>query len=107
MDFGIINWKEVVHMAHMAICIPVSVVTAVLAFFYGKSVRHGWLSALITFVCSMLGGLLYAGIGQIIGVVLSALIIAVFFTLPEHKRLAQEEAAREKAAENLPNEEDL
>jgi len=93
-------------MAHMAICIPVSVVTAVLAFAYGKSVRHGWLSALITFVCSMLGGLLYAGVGQIIGVVLSALIIGIFFTLPEHKRIAREEAARAKEAEHLPNEED-
>ena len=94
-------------MAHMAICIPVSVVTAVLAFFYGKSVRHGWLSALITFVFTMLGGLLRKGVGQIIAVILSALIIGVFFTLPEHKRIAQEEAARAKAAENLPNEEDM
>lgn len=93
-------------MSHMAICIPVSVVTAVLAYVYGKTVRCGWTSALITFICSMTGGLLYAGIGQIIGVVLSALIIGVCFALPEHKRIAQEEAARAKEAERLPNEED-
>ena len=55
----------------------------------------------------MLGGLLYAGIGQIIGVVLSALIIFVFFTLPEQKRAAQEQAVREKEAVHLPNEEDV
>lgn len=93
-------------MTHMAICIPVSVITAVLAFFYGKSVRHSWLSAIITFVCSMLGGLLYAGVGQIVGVVLSALIIFIIFTLPEQKRIAQEQATREKEAMHLPNEED-
>ena len=94
-------------MAHMAICIPVSVVTAALAFIYGKSVRHGWLSALITFVFSMLGGLLYKGVGQIIGVVLSALIIGIFFALPEHKRLAREEVARAREEAHLPNEEDV
>jgi len=94
-------------MAHMAICVPVSVVMAVLAFIYGKSVHHGGLSALIAFVCSMLGGFLYAGVGQIIGVVLSALIIFVFFTLPEHRRIAREEVVREKEAQRLPNEEDV
>ena len=94
-------------MAHMAICIPVAVVAALLAFFYGKSVRHAWLPALITFVCAMLGGLLYAGIGQIIGVVLSALIIGIFFALPEHKRLAREEVARAREEAHLPNEEDV
>lgn len=94
-------------MAHMAICIPVAVVAALLAFFYGKSVRHGWLSALITFACALLGGLLYAGVGQIIGVVLSALIIFIFFTLPEQRRIAQEQAIREREAAHLPNEEDV
>ena len=93
-------------MAYMAICLPVSVVAALLAFFYGKSVRHGWLSAIITFACAMAGGLLYAGVGQIIGVVVSALIIFLFFTLPEQKRAAQEQAIREREAANLPNEED-
>ena len=94
-------------MAHMAICIPVAVVAALLAFFYGKSVRHAWLPALITFVCAMLGGLLYAGVGQIIGVVLSALIIFICFTLPEQRRAAQEQAIREREAAHLPNEEDV
>lgn len=94
-------------MNQLAICIPVSVVTAVLAFVYGKSVRHGWLSALITFVCSLLGGLLYSGVGQIIGVVLSALIIGIFFTLPEQKRIARKEADRAREEAHLPNEEDV
>jgi len=91
----------------MALSIPVSIVAAVLAFFYGKSVRHGWLSAIITFACTMIGGLLFKGIGQIISVVFSALIIFIFFTLPEQKRIAQEQAAREKEAASLPNEEDI
>ena len=94
-------------MAHLAICIPVSVVAAALAFVYGKSVRHAWLPALITFVCTMIGGLIYTGVGQIVGVALSALAIFIFFTLPEHKRIAQEEAARAKDATHLPNEEDM
>ena len=94
-------------MAHMAICFPVAVVAALLAFFYGKIVHHAWLSAVITFVCALLGGLLYAGVGQIIGVVLSALIIFVCFTLPEQRRAAQEQAIREREAAHLPNEEDI
>lgn len=93
-------------MAYMAICLPVALVAALLAFFYGKSVRHGWLSALITFVCAMAGGLLYAGVGQIIGVVVSALLIFLLFTLPEQKRATREQAIREREAANLPNEED-
>ena len=93
-------------MAHMAICIPVSVVAAALAFVYGKGLKHPWLPALITFVCSMLGGLLFEGVGQIIGVVLSALIIFVFFSRPLQKQMAREQAEREKDAESLINEED-
>ena len=91
----------------MALCIPVSVVATLLAFIYGRNVRHAWLPAIITFVCTMAGGLLFKGIGQIAGVVISALIIFVFFTRPEQKRLALEMAAREKEAENLRNEEDI
>lgn len=94
-------------MAHLAICIPVSVVAAALAFVYGRSVRHAWLPALITFACTMLGGLIYTGVGQIVGVALSALVIFIFFTLPEHKRIAREEAARAKDVSQLPNEEDM
>lgn len=90
----------------MAICIPVSIVAALLAFVYGRSVRHAWLPAIITFALTMLGGLLFKGVGQIAAVVLSALVIFIFFTLPEQKRLAQEEAARAREAEHLPNEED-
>ena len=90
----------------IAICLPVSLVAAVLAYFYGKSVHHAWLPALITFACVMLGGLLFEGVGQIAGVVLSALIIFIFFTLPEQKRIAQEEANKAREACHLPNEED-
>lgn len=90
----------------MAISIPVSIVAALLAFVYGKSVRHAWMPAILTFALTMLGGLFFKGVGQIAAVVLSALIIFIFFTLPEQRRLAQEEAARAKDAVNLPNEED-
>lgn len=91
----------------MAICIPVSIVAAALAFIYGRSLRHAWLLAIITFACTMIGGLLFEGIGQIAGVVLSAALIFVCFTLPEQKRIAAEQAARENEAAQLPNEEDL
>lgn len=94
-------------MAHMAICIPVSVVTAVLAFFYGKSVGRGWPSAIITFICTMVGGSLFSGVGQIAGVILSALIIFLFFARPEHKRIAHEQAVKEHEFNHLPNEEDI
>lgn len=90
----------------MAICIPVSVVATLLALFYGRSVRHTWLPALITFLSTMAGGLIFRGVGQIAGVVFSALIIFVCFTLPEQRRAAQEEANREREAQRLPNEED-
>jgi len=91
----------------MAMCIPVSVVAALLAFFYGKSVGRAWLPAIITFVITLAGGLLFKGVGQIARVVISALIIFVFFALPEQRRQAQEMAAREKEAEHLRNEEDI
>lgn len=94
-------------MAHMVICIPVSVVTAVLAFFYGKSVGRGWPSAIITLICTMIGGFLFSGVGQIFSVVLSALIIFLFFALPEHKRIAHEQAMKEREFHHLPNEEDI
>lgn len=55
----------------------------------------------------MIGGLLFEGIGQIAGVIVSAALIFVCFTLPEQKRIAAEQAARENEAAQLPNEEDL
>ena len=91
----------------MAICIPISLVASLLAFFYGRSVHHAWLPAILTFVFTMAGGLIFAGIGQIVGVVLSALIIFIFFTLPEQRRIAQEQADRDREAAHLPNEEDI
>ena len=91
----------------MGIYLPVSVVAAVVAFFYGRTIRHAWLPALLTFCCVLLGGILYAGVGQIVGVVLSALIIFLVFTRPAQRRAGQEEANREKDASQLPNEEDM
>lgn len=90
----------------MAICFPISIVAALLALFYGRSVRHAWLPALITFIITLAGGLLFSGVGQLIGVVISALIIFVFFTLPEQRRIAREQAQREREVQHLPNEED-
>jgi len=103
-DFDIMNWKEV---ERMLLCIPVTIVATVLAFFYGKSVKHGWLSALITFAIVLASGLLFEGVGQIAGVVLSAFIIFICFARPEMKRAAREQADREREAEHLPNEEDV
>ena len=91
----------------MGIYFPVPIVAAVLAFFYGRTLHHAWLPAIITFCCVMLGGLLWVGIGQIAGVVLSALIIFLAFTRPAQRRAVQEEADREKDASRLPNEEDM
>ena len=91
----------------MGIYLSVFVVAAVVAFFYGRTIRHAWLPALLTFCCVLLGGILYAGVGQIVGVVLSALIIFLVFTRPAQRRAVQEEANREKDASQLPNEEDM
>lgn len=91
----------------MGIYFPVPIVAAVLAFFYGRTVHHAWLPAILTFCCVMLGGLLWAGIGQICGIVLSALIIFLVFTRPAQRRAVQEETDREKDASRLPNEEDM
>ena len=91
----------------MGIYLPVPVVAAILAFFYGRTIRNAWLPAIITFVCVLVGGLLFQGVGQIAGVVVSALIIFLLFTHPAQKRAAAEAAKREKDANTLPNEEDM
>lgn len=82
----------------MAMNFPVLIVATVLAFIYGaaSSIRHAFIQAVITFVCVLIGGMLYKGVGQIIAVVVSALIIFVCFTLPAHRRKAAEEADRER-----------
>lgn len=90
----------------MGIYLPVPIVAALVAYFYGRSIHSAWLPAVITFVCVLLGGVLYAGVGQIVGVVVSALIIFFAFTHPAQRRAAEEAAAREKDAATLPNEED-
>lgn len=91
----------------MGIYFPVTIVAAMVAWFYGRSVHRAWFSAGITFVCVLLGGILFSGIGQIGGIVVSALVIFVAFTLPEQRRSAREEAERENDVERLPNEEDV
>ena len=82
----------------MALNLPVLIVATILAFIYGvtSSLSHACLQALITFVCVLVGGLLYKGVGQIVAVVVSALLIFVFFTLPAQRRKAREEADRER-----------
>ena len=81
----------------MAMNLPVLIVATVLAFVYGASlsIRHAVIEAVITFACVLAGGLLYKGVGQIVAVVISALIIFLAFTLPAHRRKAMEEADRE------------
>lgn len=90
----------------MGIYLPVPIVAALVAYFYGRTIHSAWLPAGITFVCVLLGGLLFEGVGQIGGVIVSALIIFFAFTHPAQKRVAEEDAAREKDAATLPNEED-
>ena len=91
----------------MGILLPVPIVAAALAFIYGRTIHHAWLPALITFCCVLLGGLLWDGIGEIVGVVVSALIVFLACTLPAQRRAVQEEAEREKDASQMPNEEDM
>ncbi len=86
--------------------LPLPIVAALLAFIYGQSIKHAWVSMVLTFCLAMLGGLVYGAIGQIVGVALSAIIIFFAFALPEQRRQANEEAKRAKDAEQLPNEED-
>ena len=90
----------------MGIYLPVPVVAAVLAYFYGRTIHSAWLPAIITFVLVLVGGLLFQGIGQIVGVVISALLIFLLFTHPAQRRAAAEAEARDKDASTLPNEED-
>lgn len=91
----------------MGIYLPIPIVAALLAFFYGKTIHRAWLSAIITFACVMLGGLFFSGVGQIAGIVVSAVIIFFVFTRPDQKRAAREAADRDKDASQLPNEEDM
>ena len=90
----------------MGIYLPVPVVAAVLAYFYGRTIHSAWLPAIVTFVCVLVGGLLFQGVGQIAGVVVSALIIFLLFTHPAQRRAAAEAEARDKDASTLLNEED-
>ena len=86
---------------------PVAIVATLIAFFYGRAIHHAWLPALITFVCTLLGGLLFKEVGQIAAVILSAFLIFFFFTRPTLKKAAAEAAARERDPNLRPNEEDM
>ena len=90
----------------MGIYLPVPVVAAVLAYFYGRTIHSAWLPAAITFLLVLMGGLFFQGVGQIVGVVVSALLIFLLFTHPAQRRAAAEAEARDKDASTLPNEED-
>ena len=90
----------------MGIYLPVPVVAAVLAYFYGRTIHSAWLPAAITFVLVLVGGLFFQGVGQIVGVVVSALLIFLLLTHPAQRRAAAEAEARDKDASTLPNEED-
>lgn len=87
--------------------LPLPIVATLLAFVYGVSIRRGLASAAITLALTMLGGWLYAAIGQVVGVCVSALVIFFAFTLPEQRRQARVDAQRAKEARQLPNEEDM
>ena len=93
-------------MGNLGILLPVPVVAAVVAYFYGRSIHSAWLPAIITFAIVMAGGLIYSAIGEMIGVVVSALLIFLLFTYPAQRRAAAEAEARDKDASTLPNEED-
>lgn len=93
----------------MAMNFPVLIVATILAFVYGLATSgtvYATIQALITFVCVLLGGLFYKGVGQIVAVVVSALIIFFAFTLPAHLRKAAEEAERERELRKALQEED-
>lgn len=93
-------------MGNLGILLPVPVVAAVVAYFYGRSIHSAWLPAIITFAIVMAGGLIYSAIGEMIGVVVSALLIFLLFTYPAQRRATAEAEARDKDASTLPNEED-
>ena len=94
-------------MSQYGIYLPLPIVAALLALAYGITIHHAWISAILTFGLVILGGWLYGPMGQIIAVIVSALVIYVLFGLPEQRRQAHEEAVREREAVHLPNEEDL
>ena len=94
-------------ISRYGVFLPLPIVAALLAFAYGLSIHHAWISAILTFALVMLGGWLSGPFGQVGGVVVSALIIFIAFKVPEHKRQAHEEARREREVTQLPNEEDL
>ena len=93
-------------MSSYVLYLPMPIIATLLAFIYGLSIHRAWVSALLTCVLVVLGGWLYAAIGQIIGVIVSALLIFLIFTLPEQRRRAHEDWRREHEAVHLPNEED-
>ena len=94
-------------ISRYGIYLPIPVVAALLALVYGISIHHAWVSAILTFALVMIGGWIYGPLGQVVGVIISALIIFLAFALPEHRRQAHEDAKRAREAAQLPNEEDF
>lgn len=94
----------------MARIIPVLSVATILTLVYGRSLCHAWIPALIqaaiTFVCVLIGGLAFQGIGQIIGIFVSAVIIFFVYVLPVEKRRTQEEMEKALKEHAEMNEED-
>ena len=94
-------------ISRYGIYLPLPAVAALLAFVYGLSIRHAWISAILTFGLVMFGGWKFGAVGQISAVIVSAVVIFLVFSRPEHRRRADEDAKRAREAEQLPNEEDL
>ena len=94
-------------ISRYGIYLPIPVVAALVALVYGLSIHRGLISALLTFALVMIGGWIYGAIGQLIGVIVSALVIFFAFALPEHRHQAQESAKREREITRLRNEEDM
>lgn len=94
----------------MARNIPVLLVATVLTFIYGRCLCHAWIPALIqgaiTFVCVLIGGLTHQGLGQIIGILLSAVIIFFIYVLPVERRRTREEMEKALKTHVEMNEED-
>ena len=94
----------------MAMNLPVLIVVTVLAFACGKANGNSWLNALaqaaITFVCVLIGGLCFSGVGQIVGIGVSAVIIFIFFSLPNQKKHNSEAMRKEMDRQKNMNEED-
>ena len=91
----------------MAAYFVIPAVAAFLALLYGCSIRQWLLPTLLTFGLTLIGGLIsrpMPGLGQTIGVIISAFLIFMLFTRPAMKAAETQKKEQEK---NTPNEEDI